>query len=236
MSELPLSCAGRGAATGVRACRCRVPWLCSALPRSALRGEGEREGKDGGTNRKLVSNLPPPQTVNVDASPPSGVVRAELHGSTIFSRFGSTVRFLGAGGLAVGAPLANGVLLFNERERGEVGVGVVRRGSTEGKDDETNRNPPPPPRTTHTHPTQAFYWSPAAASALSGTQTAGSGSAIATWTAKGSRSVARLGSDFALGPNGVLAVSSPRATSGGLEWCGAVDLFSVNAGEVSALE
>lgn len=58
--------------------------------------------------------------INVDASPPAGVVKAELRGPTIFSRFGYTVRFLRGGGLAVGAPLANGMLLLNDRERGEV--------------------------------------------------------------------------------------------------------------------
>ena len=32
-----LSCAGRSAATGVRACYCRIPWLCNAMRCNAMR-------------------------------------------------------------------------------------------------------------------------------------------------------------------------------------------------------
>ena len=71
---------------------------------------------------------------------------------------------------------------------------------------------------------------------LSGILTAGKSDGAATWSHKGSRSGARLGSDFALGPGNVIAVSSPRSTAADKEWCGAVDIFAIGHEDASAVE
>ena len=60
----PSSCVGRSAATGVRACRCRVPWLCSAEQSRAVqssveqcRAEQSRAQQSKGTFSRENSNF-----------------------------------------------------------------------------------------------------------------------------------------------------------------------------------